>query len=661
MVNFSGWTKRLLLLCVWPALTACIQSVAPAPALSLDRAQASRQEAVTAKLTGLSAAEASVTVAGLEAEVLERSGAALAFALPEDSPAGPQTVRVEADGRFATAALTVLGDDALSGRATLLLVGELSEAELSQQLQAVNPAFRLLSLRPLNTGALALEPGHPCLGLLAEVELGDTPPGEALEQLKALEQDNSDVTWIIDPATDFDLGALGAVDHLGAVGARLAQGRGLSGAGTLIAILDTGVSEHPELTGRLRLDLAFNALDGSNDVTDGYSAASAGHGTPAAVLAAGTSLGVAPQADVLPVKVCADDGSCRSSDVILGSCHALVAAQQDEKLDALVLNYSLGGETELRALKTVMSYALGKKVLIAAAGGNQGDPREFPQPAPRHYPAASELEGLVAVAALSAGEALECVTFESVPPRSSDITFSVGESFTDGDATVSLEAFTFSDGTPYADGAAYAEAGGDGGGDGLHLWTNNIVASFDFGARLGGLRLSFGDYGGNENLSLNGALLNVAALGELPSTIAGVQVAASGAGASGQGLGELTLLGPVTSFGIGGQEFALDDVCPIQGAEADWQPAVFSTRGDYLDLAAPGAGVTSGTPSGSLASYQGTSFATPLVAGALAVWREAEPAMTATDLEAALRAEARPLPYPAEAVGAGMLELSAKP
>lgn len=660
MVNFSGWTKRLLLLCVWPALTACIQSVAPAPALNLDRAQASRQEVVTAKLTGLSAAEARVTVAGLEAEVLERSEVALAFALPEDSPAGPQTVRVEADGRFATAALTVLGDDALSGRATLLLVGELSEAELSRQLQAVNPAFRLLSLRPLNTGALALEPGHPCLGLLAEVELGDTPPGEALEQLKALEQDNSDITWIIDPATDFDLGALSAVDHLGAVGARLAQGRGLGGTGTLIAILDTGVNEHPELTGRLRLDLAFNALNGSNDVTDGYSTASAGHGTPVAVLAAGATLGVAPQAEVLPVKVCADDGSCRSSDVILGSCHALVAAQQDEKLDALVLNYSLGGETELQALKIVMNYALGKKVLIAAAGGNQGDPRAFPQPAPRHYPAASDLEGLVAVAALSAGEALECVTFESIASVTPDAPFTVGDSFSEGSTTVTLKPFTQSDGSPSREGSAYASFG-SAGGSSAALWTNNIVTSFDFGMSVGGLSLNFGDYGGNENLNLNGEALNVGALGELPMSVAGVQVAASGAGASGQGVGDLTLLGPVTSFGIGGQEFALDDVCPIQGAEADWQPAIFSTRGDYLDLAAPGEGVTSGTPSGALASYQGTSFAAPLVAGALALWREAEPAMSPTDIETTLKAEARALPYPAEAVGAGMLELSAKP
>lgn len=657
-MNFSAWSKRLISWCVWPVLAACCQCTPPtAPSIMLDRSQAARQEQVSAVLEGLNAAEAAVTVAGLKAPILLRSANEVVFAVPAGAPAGRQTVEVRSEGSAVQSTLTVFGDDVVASKVTVLLARELPEADLERRLRAIDPAFGLERLRPLNAPGLALEPGHPCAGGLAEIDVGGVPLGQALEQLKQLEQDDPELILAIDPRSDPSVVAL---DHLGAVGARAARlTRGLTGAGTLIAILDTGVSPHPELAGRLRA--GYNALDGSADVADGYALESAGHGTPAAVLAAGSTLGVAPGAEVLPVKVCDGGGTCPSSDVIAGSCYALVAAEQAGQLGRLVLNYSLGGETEIAALSAVMGYALERNALVAAAGGNQGDPRQFPQPAPRHYPAASALPGLVAVGALSAGEAPACVAFESVPNVGSDAAFAVGERFEDGGATVSLAPFTLRDGSSYQDGSAYADLGLIPGGSGQALWTNNILAAFDFGGAVGGVTLRFADYGGSENVALNGELFNLSALDQLPAHSGAVSLSARGVGASGQGGGELTVLGAVTSFGIGGQEFAIDDVCPVQGAEAEWQPAVFGTRGDYLDIAAPGDGLTSGAPGGGLAVYSGTSFATPLVAGALALWREAEPGLAPAEVEAGLKAAARALPYPAEAVGAGMLELSAEP
>lgn len=91
-----------------------------------------------------------------------------------------------------------------------------------------------------------------------------------------------------------------------------------------------------------------------------------------------------------------------------------------------------------------------------------------------------------------------------------------------------------------------------------------------------------------------------------------------------------------------------------------WQPAPFSSRGaniDYLDIAAPGQDILIGNY-----TYQGTSFATPLVAGALAMWREKYPALSPADIEAKLKAAATPLPpYTVNDVGAGLLNLSSAP
>ena len=102
----------------------------------------------------------------------------------------------------------------------------------------------------------------------------------------------------------------------------------------------------------------------------------------------------------------------------------------------------------------------------------------------------------------------------------------------------------------------------------------------------------------------------------------------------------------------------LDGLLAVAAVAPDgggWRAADFSTRGDYIDLAAPGiVGVEGST-------YRGTSFATPLVAGALALWREAEPALSAVQIEAALKALSLPLPGGSGAVGAGLLNLSVRP
>jgi len=65
--------------------------------------------------------------------------------------------------------------------------------------------------------------------------------------------------------------------------------------------------------------------------------------------------------------------------------------------------------------------------------------------------------------------------------------------------------------------------------------------------------------------------------------------------------------------------------------------ASFSNTADFLDLLAPGTSIDSSVPGGSVSSSQGTSMATPHVAGAWAVLKQKSPAADVATILAALR------------------------
>ncbi|HEU4743513.1 MAG TPA: S8/S53 family peptidase [Meiothermus sp.] len=60
--------------------------------------------------------------------------------------------------------------------------------------------------------------------------------------------------------------------------------------------------------------------------------------------------------------------------------------------------------------------------------------------------------------------------------------------------------------------------------------------------------------------------------------------------------------------------------------------------------------------------YTGTSFAAPSVAGALALWREAQPGAIPQQIEQAIKTRPRPFrELPPTEVGRGMLDLCGQP
>jgi subtilisin family serine protease len=194
---------------------------------------------------------------------------------------------------------------------------------------------------------------------------------------------------------------------------------------TIIAVLDTGVTTKFSngVTNPLLLDLEnaietmmgvhkedFIDFDGDpQDLYEDYmhgSVINKGHGTPIALIAHT----VDGQADILPIRVCGEEGGCPTTSVILGVCHALNVATEMKK--NLVLNLSFSGnvpagfDPRRSALYKVLEAATNantftntlSNTFVVGEVGNRGlDPN------PR-YPAAFSLgvDGLVSVSALQA-------------------------------------------------------------------------------------------------------------------------------------------------------------------------------------------------------------------------------------------------------------------
>lgn len=381
------------------ALLASCKTIQPEMStITLTPVQAARGETVNINLTGITPDGAQVFLGGTPIAYQQVATQTLSIVLPSTTPAGPQTVQVQSGSASATATLGVLGD-VVPGQLLVTLKPGINLSDAQKQIGALGFTF-IQPPQPLDSSAS--DPNNPCSGSLGVISVNGVPLGQALAELEKL-----DIVYRPDPQGDW---GLGAVDYLGAIGAAGAKGRGRSGVGITIAVLDTGVTATSVVGARpgavvagdsVNLLPGYNFVDNNTTVTDDFVNPSNQiplHGTPIAVLAAGAKLGVASQASVLPVKVCDKNGLCLASNVVKGVCYALSQVTDRSKL---VLNLSLGGDTPVDVLEAILSYASSKGTLVAAAGGNQGPDGTAAPLTPKHYPAAYKLPGLVAVAALA--------------------------------------------------------------------------------------------------------------------------------------------------------------------------------------------------------------------------------------------------------------------
>lgn len=153
--------------------------------------------------------------------------------------------------------------------------------------------------------------------------------------------------------------------NMSKINAPTAWNRNVSGLGVTIAIVDTGVDlTHP--------DLADNLVSGISVVSNTTSPDDDhGHGTHVAGIAAGVAnnggiMGVAPEANIMPVKVLDKNGSGYMFHVAQGVIWAA-----DHGAD--VINMSLSGVNNSSTLANAVTYAYNKGALLAAAAGNCGD------------------------------------------------------------------------------------------------------------------------------------------------------------------------------------------------------------------------------------------------------------------------------------------------
>jgi subtilisin family serine protease len=157
-----------------------------------------------------------------------------------------------------------------------------------------------------------------------------------------------------------------------------AWARGAKGAGTTIAVVDTGVDlGHPDLSSKI---VPGTDIVGSNGDCPAGPQDENGHGTHVAGIAAAVTnngigvAGVAPDASIMPVRVLDSEGSGNSDDIVKGIRWAADHG-------ANVINMSLGEQPVVGQLQPLnqdiedaVTYAWNKGSLVVAAAGNESFP-----------------------------------------------------------------------------------------------------------------------------------------------------------------------------------------------------------------------------------------------------------------------------------------------
>lgn len=136
---------------------------------------------------------------------------------------------------------------------------------------------------------------------------------------------------------------------------------GATGEGVNIAIVDTGITSHPDFADRLEEDcFTAHIFGGCSDLH--------GHGTHVSGTAAGSTFGIAHGAKLWAVRVLNEDGSGSDTDVIEGI--DWVVQKKAEVGGLWVINMSLGGSPS-PALDLAVCNAIEAGVVNAIAAGNE--------------------------------------------------------------------------------------------------------------------------------------------------------------------------------------------------------------------------------------------------------------------------------------------------
>lgn len=150
------------------------------------------------------------------------------------------------------------------------------------------------------------------------------------------------------------------------------------GKGNVVAVIDTGCQpDHPELKDRIIGGRNFTTdYDGDeNNFSDNN-----GHGTHVAGTIAATEngtgvVGVAPQSDLLILKVLTGSGRGRM-DWIIDAIEYATNWEGPNGERVRVMSMSLGGPSDIPELHDAIKQAVNQDIAVVCAAGNAGDGRE---------------------------------------------------------------------------------------------------------------------------------------------------------------------------------------------------------------------------------------------------------------------------------------------
>jgi len=141
-------------------------------------------------------------------------------------------------------------------------------------------------------------------------------------------------------------------------------GRAGTGRGVMIYVFDGGVAEnHPELAGRVRL--GFDAFPGTPRICNG-------HGTAVAGAAAGKTLGVAPDARIVDVKIINCATTHGTLDAIVAAARWVAADRREHPDMPAIANWSFVIDTTgaVPGIDTAISILHDAGLLVVVSAGN---------------------------------------------------------------------------------------------------------------------------------------------------------------------------------------------------------------------------------------------------------------------------------------------------